>query len=109
MFRVYIIRILRGERMSDELKPCSFCGEAELVCYQGNKAIGTPNALYWYKIVCMKCFCQTGERSERLTDVRKLLAEDWNTRPIEDELRARVKELEEHNTMLEQALHEIEG
>jgi len=77
-----------------EIKPCPFCGEDEIVCYQGNKAIGTPNALYWYKIVCMKCFCQTGERSENLTDVKKLLAEDWNTRPIEDELRARVKELE---------------
>lgn len=100
--------------MSEELKPCSFCGEAELVCYQGNKAIGTPNALYWYKIVCMKCFCQTGGRSERLTDVKKLLAEDWNTRPIEDELRARVKELEEQleaekikYELLEDTLREI--
>lgn len=77
-----------------EIKPCPFCGEDEIVCYQGNKAIGTPNALYWYKIVCMKCFCQTGERSENLTDVKKLLAEDWNTRPIEDALNQRIKELE---------------
>lgn len=73
--------------MSEELKPCPFCGDmpasmkAEL---DGKKRYGckncTPNL--WY----------TPER--------------WNTRPIEDALNARIAELEAENERLSQLLHD---
>ena len=64
-----------------ELKPCPFCGgEAEL-CYSEVDTF------------CRKC--NVIQETEM-----------WNTRPIEDELRARIAELEEENERLAQLLHD---
>ena len=67
--------------MSEELRPCPFCGgEAEL-CYSEVDTF------------CRKC--NVIQETEM-----------WNTRPIEDELRARIAELEEENERLAQLLHD---
>jgi len=62
--------------MSNELKPCPFCGGNAVVNGDGNAE-------------CGDCFV------ESLTD--------WNTRPIEDALRARIAELEESIEMKNEA------
>jgi hypothetical protein len=54
--------------MMDELKPCPFCN---------NIPMTTPN----HTILCETCN-------------REILPEIWNTRPIEDKLNVRIKELE---------------
>lgn len=69
--------------MSDDtLKPCPFCG---------NEYIFFP-AMFSYpdsdwRMVCDTCKHWTQDQAEAIAA--------WNHRPIEDELRARVKELEE--------------
>jgi hypothetical protein len=55
-----------------ELKRCPFCGSSALVIYKSNNEY----------VSCETCHA------------RKWLSE-WNTRPIEDELNSRIKELEE--------------
>lgn len=64
--------------MTDELKPCSFCG-------------GVPVVMTMYSggglskfVACLNCHSGTS-----------LSIVEWNTRPIEDALRARIEELEE--------------
>jgi hypothetical protein len=61
--------------MSEELKPCPFCGRTPNPDWTDESYIECTNrkcSLYGYGM-------STG---------------DWNTRPIEDELRARIAELE---------------
>ena len=69
--------------MSGILKPCPFCGsEAFYIKIMGNYE--KP-----HEIFCSKCDGAITEgRSE------KQVVTIWNTRPIEDELRARIAELE---------------
>ena len=62
--------------MSDELKPCPFCGGTKLVSYP------VWEDRFRHVVDCQGCG----------TRVKSAL---WNTRPIEDQLRARIKELEE--------------
>lgn len=62
--------------MSEELRPCPFCGSEDLV--------------YLPIVWCKKCDAQV-KIADNLEDTIKL----WNTRPIEDALRARIAELEE--------------
>ena len=67
----------------NKLKPCPFCGgEAFYIKIMGNYE--KPHEIY-----CSKCDGAITEgRSE------KQVVTNWNTRPIEDELRARIAELE---------------
>ena len=69
--------------MSEELKSCPFCGgEAFYIKIMGNYE--KP-----HEIFCSKCDGAITEgRSE------KQVVTNWNTRPIEDELRKRIAELE---------------
>lgn len=69
--------------MSEELRPCPFCGgEAFYIKIMGNYE--KPHEIY-----CSKCDGAITEgRSE------KQVVTNWNTRPIEDELQARIAELE---------------
>ena len=62
--------------MSEELRPCPFCGGTK-ICTE--KSI---NLNY-----CDNCSAESN-------------IEHWNTRPIEDELRARIAELEAENRKL---------
>ena len=73
--------------MSDELKPCSFC-----------KSI--PQAYTWilYGITETRYFCPNPDCPH---SVRTVTLEQWNTRPIEDALNARIAELEEENDRLQ--------
>ena len=60
--------------MSEILKPCPFCGGKNVLSTELQD--GLPFIAY----------CQCGAENE---------AENWNTRPLEDELRKRIAELEE--------------
>jgi len=60
--------------MSEELRPCPFCGGKNVLSTELQD--GLPFIAY----------CQCGAENE---------AENWNTRPIEDALKARIAELEE--------------
>ena len=62
-----------------ELKPCPFCGEP---------ADDRYNRL-------AKCSNKSCLMNHWVDDEDFFIDDDWNTRPIEDELRARIAELEE--------------
>ena len=62
--------------MSEELRPCPFCGGTKICTEKG------INLNY-----CDNCSAESN-------------VEHWNTRPIEDELRARIAELEADNDQL---------
>ncbi len=64
-----------------KLKPCPFCGEKEEI-----KMDLSMHGVCYY---CLECWAESrrGENSQHA-------AEYWNSRPIEDALRARIKELE---------------
>jgi len=64
-----------------ELKPCPFCGSDNV------KSEEPLDVIY-----CLDC------GAEMATDLG-----DWNTRPIEDELHARIAELEVENERLQDA------
>lgn len=74
--------------MSEELKPCPFCREVP--------SLELKHELSLYKgcITCPKC----GVSIEMFFETKRECVEDilaiWNSRPIEDALRARVEELE---------------
>ena len=79
--------------MSEILKPCPFCGgEAFYIKIMGNYE--KPHEIY-----CSKCDGAITEgRSE------KQVVTNWNTRPIEDALQARIAELELENLELRKTL-----
>ena len=80
------------ERMTmSELKPCPFCGSSNttLDYYE----ISCPQELGTI-VVCNDC----GASAKSI--------DDWNTRPIEDALNARIAELEAENERLSQLLHD---
>jgi Lar family restriction alleviation protein len=75
--------------VSDELKPCPFCGSEKVHIVYCNEAYG----------VCDSC----GARGKSYPDEYGHIAESidrewavksWNTRPLEDALRANIDELE---------------
>ena len=68
--------------MSEELKACPFCDGLNISMFYWD------NALVW-KIVCLNCGC------EKLNVDKLFLIRWWNTRPLEDALRAQhVAEME---------------
>lgn len=76
----------------NELEPCPFCGTSVVgIEYDG---------LYrWVECGNMDCNA-AGKVFAFLTDVGNadhIVANNWNTRPIEDALNARIAELEERN------------
>ena len=70
--------------MSDELKPCPFCGREQHLC---------PEEIPYTEQLheCGSC---------------NVISYDWNTRPIEDALQTRIAELEAENERLSQLLHD---
>ena len=67
--------------MSDELKSCPFCGREQHLCPEEIPYTGQLHE-------CGSC---------------NVISYDWNTRPIEDALNARIAELEAHIAALEEA------
>ena len=63
-----------------ELKPCPFCG-----------GVAQVNTWTMHGITESRCFCSN---SDCPNSVRTVALEQWNTRPIEDALNARIAELE---------------
>lgn len=83
--------------MSEELKPCPFCG-ADAVVEHGD-------ASYWVSPCCPgSC---TVELETSWFDTREEAIAAWNTRPVEDALRTRIAELETENERLRAALTPI--
>ncbi len=84
--------------MSEELKPCGFCGSCELV------------NLWWqdhpikiFGICCEECNYFT---KSFLTEAEAIAA--WNTRPIEDELRKNYAILEQQLKITLEAHNDLE-
>ena len=69
------------EQKRGELKPCPFCG-------------GMPKVNDWTLkgITDKRCFCDNEKCPVYLS--KTIAIDDWNTRPIEDALNARIAELE---------------
>ena len=70
--------------MSEELRPCPFCGEMPKV-----------NDWSLHGITEQRCFCDNDKCPVYLSKTIAIC--DWNTRPIEDALTARIAELEVEN------------
>lgn len=81
-------------RMS-ELKPCPFCGNAVKVAISYGYSV--CNYKYWNGGVTCKCGNKLSSPRfmNSRKEVKEFLVTRWNSRPIEDALRARIKELEE--------------
>ena len=65
--------------MSDELKACPFCGGNNLSAYLSNQGSSI--------VYCINCYEDNNGLSRDIVG--------WNTRPLEDELQARITELED--------------
>ena len=80
-----------------ELKPCPFCG-AEVQDDERGEKYPRKSPMGGWIIHCECC-------GASLSQFRKSGKGEisWNTRPIEDELRKRIAELEEANEVLETA------
>jgi hypothetical protein len=75
------------DEMSEELRPCPFCGgEAQV------------NTWTMHGITESRCFCSN---SDCPNSVRTVAFEQWNNRPIEGALHARIAELDEFKMIVE--------
>ena len=75
--------------MTEELKPCPFCGgEAKCIEFYG-----------LYHVICCNCYVAGKDCSTRESAVSA-----WNTRPIENELSGKIGKLESENKRLREAL-----
>ena len=77
---------MKEDEMS-KLKPCPFCGKDE--AYLMTDKWGN------YYVECEYCGAQINPY-----DDKEIIVEGWQSRPIEDELRARIAELEDDNRSL---------
>lgn len=75
--------------MTEELKPCPFCG--------GNGSYS--NAGFGFIVKCRKCGSKTS-----IQESGKEASEAWNTRSIENELTGKIGKLESENKRLREAL-----
>ena len=84
--------------MSEELRPCPFCG---------GKAVAST-FFDWDDLEYMPLDaindCEVTCENERCINGWYLPPEDWNTRPIEDDLRKRIAELEKDNDEFRQLI-----
>ena len=75
--------------MSEELKPCPFCGE-------------TPQLFDIGKLVCCESLTCSGNQFP-------MLIRQWETRPIEDALKAEHADALRRETMAIESQHELEA
>ena len=82
--------------MSDQLKPCPFCGSEPI----------TPAIPIGVIDDDIPVECSNYECDASLMTFNKSI---WNTRPIEDALRKRVEKLENEKAELEEQIADLEG
>lgn len=84
--------------MSEELKPCPFCGKDPYV--GKTEHVGCANGDTY----------MAGKRLYNTCPIAgdAMTKEQWNTRPIEDALRKRVQELEAENKKLKKENDELD-
>lgn len=71
--------------MSDELKPCPFCGERAEILLNDMSDYGSQ---HFWQISCRSDDCGFGMTSEnRSNESKEAVVSKWSTRPIEDALR----------------------
>ena len=80
-----------------ELKPCPFCGGNAYECDYTH-----PNGGDWYFVKCDVCDAKSDEYH-----TQEVANNKWNTRPIEDALRAEVEQLKADNSRMREVLDEI--
>ena len=78
--------------MSDELKPCPFCGQGADLVFNGHAGRSPTGKEWWIECHNDECLYDNGVHS---FESASAAIRAWSTRPIEDALRARVAELEE--------------
>ncbi len=81
--------------MSDELKPCPFCGSP--ASYKTD-----PHEGYKYSIQCSSENCPNEDRD--FQGYCFISADEWNTRPIEDALTAALESANKQNADLQEKL-----
>jgi Lar family restriction alleviation protein len=98
IYRIAIYRyenpeLTRGGGKMSNLKPCPFCGSTDID--------SEPNTDTYGSVCCNKCGFGSpyGEIS--------IMIEHWNSRPLEDALRASIAELEKRATRLAQEYCEL--
>lgn len=83
--------------MSEELKPCPFCGADPDISVQEDDTEDT-----YYVVACTNC-----NMAHSSSDDENVAIRNWNDRPIEDAQAARIAELEAERDRLREALQEI--
>ena len=75
--------------MSEELKPCPFCGKSDKSAIYTESMVHHGELLWIrYGVKCKRCHFGTSTYAKKATAIRK-----WNTRPAEDALTAEVERL----------------
>lgn len=59
--------------MADQLKPCPFCGSADVRNYQDHD--------FWWHVECKSCDSSGGQFPPKFTDAMERAAALWNRRP----------------------------
>ena len=78
--------------MTKGLKRCPFCNQEASVLTERED----------YRVVCGNCAASTG-----CFETEKEAVAAWNTRPIEDELREKIRKLEAENKRFREALEHV--
>lgn len=69
----------------NDLKPCPFCGS--------NVVIDTKDD--WYMFDCTNCECKYQTSFGKISEEsRNLAIQEWNSRPLEDKLDAKIAHME---------------
>lgn len=84
--------------MSEELKPCPFCGADPDISVQEDDTEDT-----YYVVACTNC-----NMAHSSSDDENVAIRNWNDRPIEDAQAARIAELEAERDRLLEAMCRIE-
>ena len=83
--------------MSEELKPCPFCGEVVFTQNDGN----------WWMVQCLNDFCPI--RPKHQTMGKKSLFSEWNHRASHDSERERLAAVEKELAALKSAIPNYGG
>ncbi|WP_277202297.1 Lar family restriction alleviation protein [Victivallis vadensis] len=83
--------------MSEELKPCPFCGADPDISVQEDDTEDT-----YYVVACTNC-----NMAHSSSDDENVAIRNWNDRPIEDAQAARIAELEAERDRLREVVEKL--